>query len=94
MSEVAGSLDPLLHFCHLRCRAAPAKAVLERDAEALVPVTLAELMDHEVGMGAVGKEAQPVAVAARFENIVDVQGDRRVRSTGGIRRTRSNMRRR
>ena len=45
----------------------------------LVPVTLAELMDHEVGMGAVGKEAQPVAVAARFENIVDVQGDRRVR---------------
>src|SRR6478672_4252461 len=61
-------------LCHLGCAAA-AEAPLQRDAEAAVPIALASLVENEVLLRAVRPEEQSLAVAARVEQIVDVEGD-------------------
>ena len=73
-----GFLSRFRDLGHLGAAAA-AKAALQRDADALVAVALAGLVENEGGLRAVGPEQQPVAVAAAGEEIVDVEGHRGVR---------------
>ncbi|WP_344698017.1 hypothetical protein [Sphingomonas limnosediminicola] len=35
-------------------------------------------MDHEIGMGTILEEAKTITIAAGLEQIVDIEGDRRV----------------
>src|SRR3982751_2370068 len=69
MYEVATPLPLLSLFRH----PAAAEALLQRQAEAQVPVALAELVDDLFRSQAVRKEAQAVPVPACFERIVDVE---------------------
>src|SRR4051812_2631550 len=76
MSEVADPLNLLLRLRYPA--AASAEALLQRDPKAAVAIALAQLIDHQARSGAIGQGPQPLPVPARIEQIVHVEGDRRV----------------
>src|SRR5688572_24757858 len=79
--SVAPPLAALTALRHPAGRAgASPEALLQRQTEIEVAVALAEFVDPEIGLCAVGNEQQPIAVSRGAEGIVEIKRDRRSRS--------------